>query len=129
VTIVALAGAVQLALAAAKTLAAEGIEAEVLDPRSLVPLDRAAILKSVAKTGRLVVVDPAHRTCSAASEIAGLVAEKAFWSLRAPIGFVTTPDTHIPFSPPLEKGLFPSAERIVEQVRATVRSQPEREPA
>jgi pyruvate dehydrogenase E1 component beta subunit len=120
VTVVALAGAVPLALAAATTLAQEGVSVEVIDPRTLVPLDVATILRSVRKTGRLVAVDPAHRTCSAASEIAAIVVEQAFDALRAPVLRVTTPDTHIPFSPPLEARLFPTRQGIVDAIRAVV---------
>jgi pyruvate dehydrogenase E1 component beta subunit len=112
VTVVAIAGAVRHANSAAEACAARGISVEVIDPRTLVPLDRAAILRSVAKTGRLVVVDPANRTCSAASEIAATVAEEAFSSLRAPILRVTSPDIPIPFSPPMEKPLYPNSARI-----------------
>jgi len=71
--------------------AADGVAAEVIDVRTLVPLDRETILRSVAKTGRLVVVDYAHRTCGAAAEIAAIVAEEGFESLRRPIQRVTTP--------------------------------------
>jgi pyruvate dehydrogenase E1 component beta subunit len=120
VTVVALAGAVPLALAAATTLAQEGVSVEVIDPRTLVPLDVATILRSVRKTGRLVAVDPAHRTCSAASEIAAIVVEQAFDALRTPVLRVTTPDTHIPFSPPLEARLFPTRQGIVDAIRAVV---------
>ncbi|MGH7903132.1 MAG: alpha-ketoacid dehydrogenase subunit beta [Candidatus Dormibacteraceae bacterium] len=120
VTVVAIAGAVHHARAAAESLAGEGISVEVIDPRSLVPLDRGAILRSVAKTGRLVVVDPACRTCSAASEIAAIVAEEGFESLRAPIRRVTTPDVPIPFSPPLEKPLYPDRLKIEAAVRTAL---------
>ena len=121
VTVVAISGAVRAALAAADQLAGEGISVEVVDPRSLVPLDYDTILSSVAKTGRLVVADPSHRTCSPAAEIAATVAEDGFWSLQAPIVRVTTPDTHIPFSPPLEAQLYPGPDRIAEAVRQTLK--------
>lgn len=120
VTVVAIAGAVPLALAAASELEASGVSVEVVDPRTLVPLDTAAILTSVEKTGRLVVADPAHRTCSAASEISALVAEDGFWSLKAPIQRVTTPASHVPYSPALEKQMYPSTEKIVQAVRRTL---------
>ena len=113
----AISGAVSLALQAAEQLAADGISVEVVDPRSLVPLDTETILSSVAKTGRLVVVDPAHRTCSAASEIAAIAAEEAFSDLRAPVVRVTTPDTQIPFSPPLLASLLPTVSGVVAAVR------------
>jgi pyruvate dehydrogenase E1 component beta subunit len=121
VTVVAISGAVQAALAAADRLAADGVSVEVVDPRSLVPMDYATILASVEKTGHLVVADPSHRTCSPAGEIAATVAEDGFWSLQAPIVRVTVPDTHIPFSPPLEQQLYPSADRIAEAVRQTLK--------
>jgi pyruvate/2-oxoglutarate/acetoin dehydrogenase E1 component len=112
VTVVALASRVQEALAAAEAVAKEGISVEVVDPRTLVPLDKETILKSVSKTGRLVVVEEAHRTCGAAAEIAAIVAEEGFWDLKAPIKRLTVPDVHIPFSPPLERILYPDASRI-----------------
>ena len=120
VTIVAIGGMVPRALAAAEALAAEGISAEVLDPRTLVPLDKAAILKSVAKTGRLVVVDMAHKTCSAASEIAAIVAMEGFWDLQAPIQRLGTVNVHIPFSPALEPLCYPTDETIAAAVRVTL---------
>lgn len=120
VTVLAIGATVSMALLAARTLAAEGISVEVIDPRSLAPLDREALLESVSKTGRLVIVDVAWRTCSAASEIAATVATEGFGYLRAPIGIVATPDIHIPFSPPLESGLYPSCEKIIAAVRKTL---------
>ncbi len=116
-TIVSVAGCLPHALGAADLLAAGGVAAEVIDVRTLVPLDRATILRSVAKTGRLVVVDYAHRTCGAAAEIAAIVAEEGFESLRRPIQRVTTPDVNIPFAPALEKPLYPSAARIAAAAR------------
>ena len=120
VTITANSGAVRIALQAAEELDGEGISAEVVDLRSLAPLDRATILESVAKTGRLVAVDIAHLTCSAASEIAATVAERAFWDLKGPIQRVTTPDTHLPFSPGLEKQLYPDKDKVIAAVRETM---------
>jgi acetoin:2,6-dichlorophenolindophenol oxidoreductase subunit beta len=119
-SIFAIGGAVSLALASAKELAKEGISAEVVDPRTLCPLDRDSILRSVRKTGRAIVVDPAHQTCSAASEIAATIVEQAFHALRAPVLRVTTPDTHVPFSPVIEKPLYPSKDRIVAAARSIV---------
>ncbi|MDR7101304.1 transketolase C-terminal domain-containing protein [Croceicoccus sp. BE223] len=117
VTIIGIAGGVNVALKAAKLLEGEGISAEVIDPRTLVPLDRELILASVRKTGRAICVDPAHLTCSAASEIAATIVEHAFDALKGPVVRVTTPDTHLPFSPHMEKPLYPSAERIVDAAR------------
>jgi pyruvate dehydrogenase E1 component beta subunit len=117
VTLVAIGGTQQVALEAATLLADEGCSVEVIDPRSLVPLDRPAILGSLERTGRLVIADPANRTCSAASEIAAIAAEEAFHSLKAPIARITTPDVPIPFSPSLEDPLYPAATDIVDAIR------------
>lgn len=119
-TIVAIGGAVHHALTAADLLAVEGIDIEVVDVRSVRPLDTATILTSVARTHRVVVADPAHVLCSVASEIAATIVESAFWDLAAPIVRVTAPDTHPPFSPPLEPQLYPSPERIIRAVRAVI---------
>jgi pyruvate dehydrogenase E1 component beta subunit len=120
VTIVALAACVQHALAAADSLAAEGVDAEVVDPRTLVPLDRETIFASVSKTGRLVIADPEHKTSSFAAEIAALAAEECWEALRAPIRRVCTPDVQVPFSPALERGLYPDAEKIAAAARSTL---------
>jgi acetoin:2,6-dichlorophenolindophenol oxidoreductase subunit beta len=117
VTVIAIAGCMKPALAAAKELKVQGISVEVLDPRTLVPLDQETILRSVAKTGRLVIVDNANRTCNAAAEIAARVAEEGFESLKKPIRRLSTPDVHIPFSPALEKSLYPSKEAIIAAVK------------
>ena len=120
VTIVAISRMVHQALAAAEALAAEGIEAEVIDPRTLSPLDEETILSSVAKTHRLVVVDEDNPRCSAAADIAAMVADKGFDTLDAPIKLVTAPHTPVPFSPPLEQFYVPSPERIAAAVRDIV---------
>lgn len=117
VTIVSIGACLSKALNAAEKLEEEGISAEVVDSRTLVPLDKETILKSVAKTGRLVVVDNAHRTASGAAEIASVVVEEEFYRLRAPIQRVTTPDVHVPFSPALENSLYPSEEDVVTAVK------------
>ena len=119
-TVVAIAGAVMHATAAAETLEADGISVEIIDPRTLVPLDKETILKSVAKTGRLVVADPAPKVCSAASEIASIVSEEGFWSLQAPIKKVASKQVHVPYSPSLEKLVYPTAESIAAAVRETL---------
>nr|WP_238429128.1 transketolase C-terminal domain-containing protein [Frankia nepalensis] len=121
VTVVAIGDAVPAALRAAAGLAERGVGLEVIDPRTLVPLDKAAILASVAKTGRLVIADPAHRTCGAAAEIAAIVAEEGFAFLRAPIVRVVAPDVHPPFSPALERLMYPTPERIAAAAAALVR--------
>lgn len=108
------------ALAVAEKLAAEGVSVEVIDPRTLAPLDMGTILRSVRKTGRLVVADIAYEICSAASEVIATVSEQALGSLRAAPKRVCTPMVHVPFSPPLEKQIFPDEERIEAAVRAVV---------
>ncbi|MCY3861353.1 MAG: pyruvate dehydrogenase complex E1 component subunit beta [bacterium] len=118
VTVVTVAGAITLGLAAAEQLVSEGISVEVIDLRSIVPMDTDTILESVAKTGRLLIADPAHEMGSVASEISAVVAQHGFWSLQAPIARVTTPHTHMPFSADLEKVLLPSADKIVAEARA-----------
>lgn len=117
VTVISIAGCLPRALAAAQALEVEGISAEVIDPRTLVPLDTETVLRSVAKTGRLVIVDNSHRTGSVASEIAAVVAEEGFESLRKPIQRVTTPAVHIPYSAVLERPLYPSKDAIVAAVK------------
>jgi acetoin:2,6-dichlorophenolindophenol oxidoreductase subunit beta len=120
VTIVAISRMVQQALAAADVLSAEGIEAEVIDPRTLSPLDDETILSSVAKTHRLLIVDEDNPRCSAATDIAAMVADAGFDTLDAPIKRVTAPHTPVPFSPPLEQFYVPSPDRIVNAVREIV---------
>lgn len=117
VTIVATSYMVVRSLEAAEVLAGHGISAEVVDPRTIVPLDRDAILRSVAKTGRLVVVDEGHRSAGVGAEIAALVAEEAFDALRAPIRRVAALDVPIPFSPPLEAFVEPTLAKIVAAAR------------
>jgi pyruvate dehydrogenase E1 component beta subunit len=111
---------VQQSLAAAEALAAEGIAAEVVDPRTLSPLDDETILNSVAKTHRLVIVDEDNPRCSAAADISAMVADKGFDTLDAPIKLVTAPHTPVPFSPPLEQFYIPSPDRIAAAVREIV---------
>ena len=119
VTIVALAWMVPEALAAAQTLAEEGISAEVIDPRTLVPMDTHTILTSVQKTGRLVVADEACPTAGAAAEIAALVTEDpaTFRVLKGPIKRICALNVPIPYSPALEVHVFPDRNRIAQGVR------------
>jgi len=111
-TVVALSSMVGKALRAADDLAKDGIHVEVVDPRTLIPLDEAIILDSVKKTGRLLVVDEGHRRCGVGAEIAAIVSEKAFDCLDAPILRVGSPDVPVPFSHPLEKAYIPDEEDI-----------------
>jgi pyruvate dehydrogenase E1 component beta subunit len=120
VTIVGKLLTVYRALGAAERLAEEGISAEVIDPRTLVPLDKELILESVRKTGRLVVVEEDNRTGGWASEVVAFVAEEAFFYLDAPIKRVSAPDTPPPFAPVMEEFYVPSEERIVEAIQAIV---------
>jgi pyruvate/2-oxoglutarate/acetoin dehydrogenase E1 component len=117
VTLVATSWMVKVAMDAAQKLAAEGIEAEVFDPRTLVPFDDAGLFASVERTGRLVVVDECVINTSVASEISARVAEQRFDALRAPIVRVARPAVPAPFSAPLEDLVLPSAERIIGAVR------------
>lgn len=123
VTIVAIGWEVGVALRAAEALAAEGIQAEVIDPRTLAPLDLDTILESVAKTGRLVLVDQATRHGSFSSRIAADVAEHGFASLRAPIMQVTAADATIPYSEPMESFLLPNEEKVAAAVRLVLGAQ------
>lgn len=118
VTIVAWSWMVHKALAAAEALAEEGIQAEVLDPRTLMPLDTESILKSVGKTGRLVIVQEAVKTGGFGGEIAAIVAEEGMDLLDGPIKRVAMPFTPIPFSPVLENYVIPSEEKIIAAVKS-----------
>ena len=118
VTVVALGLMVHRALAAADRLKKErGLSLEVIDPRTVVPLDKETIFNSVKKTGRLVIIDEEPKTGSAASCISALVAEELFDSLDAPIRMVCAPDTPIPYSPVLEKYWMPDEEDLIKAVK------------
>ncbi len=117
VTVIATSFVVQTALVAAQVLAGDGIDVEVLDPRTLVPLDRDLILQSVGRTGRLVVADETNLSCGIASELSAIVAEHGFKFLRAPILRVARPDIPTPFSQPLEQAITPTADKICDAVR------------
>jgi len=123
ITIVATGWMVKKSLAAADRLAKEGISAEVVDPRTLAPLDVKTIIESVKKTGRLVLVDQAPRHSSAAAVIAGEVAEHGFEYLRAPVKMVTALDTPVPYSEPLENHILPNEDKIVAAVKAVMANQ------
>lgn len=115
-TIVGIGKQVHTALQAAEQLSEKGIEVEVVDPRSLSPLDEETILTSVAKTNRLIVVDEANPRCSIATDISALVADKGFDTLDAPIKMITAPHTPVPFSPPLEDLYLPTPEKVIKVV-------------
>lgn len=118
-TVAAVGCRVPEALAAAEELAREGIDVEVWDPRSLLPLDKAGLCDSVRRTGRLVVFDDSARTCGFAAEIASVAAERCF-PLKAPIKRVTRSDVTIPFSLALEPEVLPTREKLKTAVRAVV---------
>jgi pyruvate dehydrogenase E1 component beta subunit len=118
VTVVALGRMVGMAQQAADALAASGVQCEIIDPRTLSPLDTETILDSVEQTGRLVVVDESTPRCNLATDISATVAQDAFDALRAPIQMVTAPHTPVPFSPALEDLYIPDAQRIVNAVKA-----------
>jgi len=120
VTVVATLYMVHKALSAAEMLSKEGIDVEVVDPRTLVPLDKQAILDSVKKTGRIAIVTEDCKTAGVSAEIAAVVAEEALDYLDAPIKRVAEPDTPIPFSPPLEQFVIPNEKSIVKAVKEIV---------
>jgi acetoin:2,6-dichlorophenolindophenol oxidoreductase subunit beta len=122
VTVVALSRMVHVALDVAEEMGREGVSLEVIDPRTLVPLDRASIRASVAKTGRLVVVDEACTTCGAAAEIISLVVEdgETYSRLKAHPRRVCAPDIPIPFSPPLESYVAPNKQKLALAIRDAI---------
>lgn len=124
VTIVATGWMVARALAAAEQLAGEGVSAEVIDPRTLAPLDTATIVESVSRTGHLVLVDQATRHASASAVIAAEVAESGFGYLKAPVKQVTALDTPIPYSKPMEEHVLPDEAKIMAAVRQVLRPAP-----
>jgi pyruvate dehydrogenase E1 component beta subunit len=114
----------QVAEKAAETLSADGIEAEIVDPRTLVPLDEDTILASVRKTSRCVVIDEGHQSFGASAELAARVAEKAFYHLDAPVSRMAAMDVPIPFSPALEDLTVPTPDALVARARAVMRGEP-----
>jgi acetoin:2,6-dichlorophenolindophenol oxidoreductase subunit beta len=122
VTVVAIGRMVSFAEDAAEALGGEGIDCEIVDPRTTSPLDEDTILESVENTGRLVVVDEASPRCGMASDIAARVAQDAFADLKAPPRMVTAPHTPVPFSPVLEDAYVPTVESIAAAVRETAGS-------
>src|SRR5215471_13060087 len=114
VTLIATSSMVYVALDAARELEDAGVSAEVVDPRTLVPLDRNTLIASAAKTGRVIVVDEGHQSYGASAELAATVAEGAFWHLDAPVRRIGAIDVPVPFSPPLEDETVPTPERVVQ---------------
>lgn len=116
-TIVATHAMVSRTLQAADEAAREGIDIEVVDPRTLVPLDKGTILSSIKKTGRLLVADEGHKTCGVAAEISAIAAEEAIYYLKAPVVRICSPDTPVPFSPPLEQAYIPDVKDLLPAIR------------
>jgi pyruvate/2-oxoglutarate/acetoin dehydrogenase E1 component len=104
-------------LEAAQQLEHENISLEVIDPRTIVPLDKRSIIDSVRKTGRIIIVDEDYERCGFAAEIAAFISEESFDLLDAPIRRVATPNVPIPFSPVMEDAVLPSVDRIVRAVK------------
>ena len=121
VTLVGTSWTVGVALEAAEVLAREGIEAEVFDPRTLVPFDEAGLFASVERTGRVVVIDECVLNCSVASEISARIAQHRFGALKGPIVRIGRPAAPAPYSPPLEGAIIPSVAQVVDAARALVR--------
>jgi 2-oxoisovalerate dehydrogenase E1 component beta subunit len=114
-TVIAYGAMVHTALEATEDL--DGASVEVLDLRSLVPLDEDAILASVRKTSKVLILDEANQTCAAGAQVAAVIADKGFEDLDGPVRRIATPDVPIPFSPPLEQALLPSVDRVKEAAR------------
>jgi pyruvate/2-oxoglutarate/acetoin dehydrogenase E1 component len=120
VTVIATSYTVQRCLKVAERLESEGIQIEVIDPRTLVPFDLATILSSLEKTHRVVIADETHQSCGVAAEIAARIAETGFDKLKTRIRRVATLDVPVPFSPPLEDYIGPSESRLIDTIRAAV---------
>ena len=123
VTLVGTSSMVQVCLKAAEILAGDGISAEVIDPRTIVPLDEATILESVRKTSRAMVVDEGHQSYGVSAEIAARISEKAFYHLDAPVIRMGAMDVPVPFSPALEDLTVPTPERVAERARRICRGE------
>ena len=123
VTLVATSSMVQVALAAAELLLEHGIEAEVVDPRTTVPLDRETLVRSAAKTGRCIVIDEGYQSYGVTAEFASIIAEGAFYHLDAPVQRIGALDVPVPFSPVLEDETVPTPEKVAERARALCRGE------
>jgi acetoin:2,6-dichlorophenolindophenol oxidoreductase subunit beta len=121
VTVIATSYMVQRCLQVAGKLSTEKISVEVVDPRTLVPFDMATVMRSVEKTGRVVIVDETHQSCGVAAEIAARIVETGFDKLKAPLRRVATLDVPVPYSPPLEEYIGPREDRIIEAIRTVLR--------
>ena len=119
VTIVAIGRMVHEAIKASDKLK-DDISVEVIDPRTLVPLDEETILKSISKTGRLVVVDEDYERCGFSAEVVAVVAEKGFHNLRSPVARVANPNVPLPFNKKLEKHILPDSEKIIRSIKSII---------
>jgi pyruvate dehydrogenase E1 component beta subunit len=120
ISVVALGHMVPMALKAAENLQEQGISAEIIDLRTVVPLDEHTVLKSVAKTGRMVIADPAWKSFGVSAEISARITEQAFDSLKAPISRIAFPDVHAPSSSPLEDLFYPEVDAVVACAKSMV---------
>ncbi len=118
ITLIATSSMVQVALAAAQRLDQAGISAEVVDPRTTLPLDRATIVESVRKTSRAIVIDEGYEQCGITAEIASVIADEAFYHLDAPVKRMGAMNVPVPFSPPLEDVTVPTPQTVFDQARA-----------
>ena len=105
---------------AAEKLAEEGISIEIYDPRTLLPLDRDLLKKSINKTRRAVIIDDANRTCGFAAEIAAIISDECFDALKAPVKRVTRADVPVPFSPALEKYVLPDEIHLIDVIHKII---------
>jgi pyruvate/2-oxoglutarate/acetoin dehydrogenase E1 component len=121
ITLVATSSMVQVALAAAEKLAAIGIEAEVIDPRTTVPLDKQALVESAKKTSRAIVMDEGYESYGVTAELAAVIADGAFYYLDAPVKRMGAMDVPVPFSPPLEDQTVPTPDKVVEMAKSLCR--------
>jgi len=120
ITIVGTSNQVLKALKAAEELAKEGIDAEIIDPRTVVPLDKDTIINSVKKTGRLLVVDEGYERCGVAGEIAMSILKDVFYYLNSPIERLTIPNVPMPFSPILELSIIPDEKKIYQKIKKII---------
>jgi pyruvate/2-oxoglutarate/acetoin dehydrogenase E1 component len=123
ITFVATSSMVQVAQKAAAMLSSEGIEAEIIDPRTIVPLDEETIIESVRKTSRAIVIDEGHQSFGVTAEIAARIAEKAFYHLDAPVQRMGAMDVPIPFSPALEDLTVPTPDGVADRARRVLKGE------
>lgn len=121
ITVVATGHLVSKAIEAAVGLEKKGISVEVYDPRTLLPLDKDLLKKSIAKTGRVIIIDDSNRTCGFAAEVAAVIADECFHVLKAPVKRITRADIPVPFSPALEKLILPGEEQLIDEIHKIIK--------